>query len=457
MSETTIDPFVVQIAPVEFASLADFEAEFELIGSILRRGETFEESQASINSDMFHNTICRDIYNAMQRVREAGLILDVITVCDQLDRDGLLTSINYDVHIGRSAMSMIRERGNPKNISSYIEIVLDYWARRQIDMISQSMVTQSRSGRRAPDIISDARIQFDNLDTFSGKVSSRTSSSSAMASALYDHTLSASKGDLKGCPTGFVDLDKLITPMAGDLLLIAGRPGQGKSALLDTAALQIAQDLNKRVGIFSLEMSGKQVYARIASQICNIPVDKILSGKLDELEWSKYTNAIEVIEQLPIAINDQSGLTIPQLRTEARRMKRDLGGLDMIVLDYVQLMKAVRKYKNRNEEIGEITKGLKEIARELEIPIFAAAQMSRSVEQRAEKRPVMSDLRESGDLENDSDIVMFLYKPSEVDKQGITELIVAKHRNGPVGSIDLVFRGAYAKFENCSTKTFSPR
>ena len=137
-------------------------------------------------------------------------------------------------------------------------------------------------------------------------------------------------------------------------------------------------------------------------------------------------------------------------------MKRDMGGLDLLVVDYAQLMRATRRVKNRNEEIGEITKGLKEVGKELDVPVLAAAQMSRNVEQRTEKRPVLSDLRESGDLENDADIVMFLYKPSDVDKQGITELIVAKHRNGPLGTVELIFRGAFAKFENASLKVFSP-
>ena len=244
--------------------------------------------------------------------------------------------------------------------------------------------------------------------------------------------------------------------MAGDVIIIGGRPSQGKSALLGSIALQAAQIHKKKIGMFSLEMSKNQVSARLVSQLASVPVDRILKGNLENREWPLFTHAIEELEYLPISINDQSGLTIPQLRTEARRMKRDMGGLDLLVVDYAQLMRATRRVKNRNEEIGEITKGLKEVGKELDVPVLAAAQMSRNVEQRTEKRPVLSDLRESGDLENDADIVMFLYKPSDVDKQGITELIVAKHRNGPLGTVELIFRGAFAKFENAALKVFSP-
>ena len=451
------DPYeTMTITPVPFASFADFEVEFELIGSILKRGDVFDEVAASINVDVLHNTNCQDIFKAMQKVREHGLVLDVVTVGDQLERDGLIGSITHDVFTGRAALSKMRERGNPKNVLSYAEIVKDYWAKRQIDEISQSLVIQSRNGRRAVDILSDARVKFDDLDMTSGRVSSRTYNAQSMASALYDHAESAARGELKGCKTGFVDLDKIVTLMAGDLALVAGRPGQGKSALLLSIASKLARD-QKRIGIFSLEMTVKQVTTRLASHISDVAVDKILKGLMDVREWDSFNDAIEIIEHLPIMINDQAGLTIPQMKAETRRMMKELGSLDLLIVDYAQLMKAVSKrHKNRNEEIGEITKGLKEIAKDFDVPILAAAQMSRAVEQRAEKRPVLSDLRESGDLENDSDIVMFIYEPSEVDNQGIRELIIAKHRNGPVGVVNLVFRGALAKFESCTVKSFNP-
>ncbi len=446
---------------VALGNFGDFEVEFELIGSMMRRGSIFDDISAEINVEFFHNSSCWDIFSAMQKVREHGLILDSVTVADQLERDGTLASIKYDCFTSRAAIGAIREKGNPKSVSSYVEIVKDYWAKRQIDYLSQTLVTQARNGRRASDILADARIKFDELDIFGGQVSSRTYNSKQLASELYDHVEKASKGEIKGCKTGFVDLDKVVTMMGGDLVVFGGRPGQGKSSLLDSIAMQTIKLYGKKVALFSLEMSKTQVMARLASHICSVPSNRLLNGDLQDFEWPLFTSAIEYIEKSPIFINDQSGLSIPQMRKETRRIARELGGLDLIILDYVQLMKASRRHKNRNEEIGEITKGLKEIGKDFDVPVLAAAQMSRAVEQRSEKRPILSDLRESGDLENDSDIVIFIYRPNQyekdTEKQSATELIIAKHRNGPVGSIDLVFRGELAKFESAAVRTFKPK
>jgi replicative DNA helicase len=247
--------------------------------------------------------------------------------------------------------------------------------------------------------------------------------------------------------------------MGGDLVILGGRPGQGKSTLLDSIAMNLMTEHKKRVGFFTLEMSAKQVNARFVTHLSGIPAERILKGRLEDREWPSFTHAIVELEHLPFIINDKSGLTVPQLRVSVKRMYRELGGMDLIIVDYAQLMKASKKYRNRNEEIGEITKGLKEIAKELDVPILAAAQMSRAVDQRSDKRPILSDLRESGDLENDADIVLFIHRPDQYEKDGkqnVAEIIVAKHRNGPVGSVELIFRGALTKFENACTKNFSP-
>lgn len=430
----------------------DFIAEKELIATLLKRGELFDDISADITADMFHSTGYRAIFTAMKIVRENGLVLDQITVGDQMDRTGQLAMIQEDGFSGRLALTKIRDLGNPKAVASYADLVRDYWAKREIDKIAAQLVGQSRAGRRAQDILSDARTLFDGLDVASSQQSSRTYTPKQMASAIYDHAESAAGGLFKACPSGYPDLDNIVTMMGGDLVLVAGRPGQGKSSILHSIALQASWKKRKKVGIFSLEMSMKQVASRLACQIAEVPSDKILRGKMSPEEWDRFNDAITVIEKLPMAINDQSGLTIPQMRAEVRRMARSLNGLDLIVVDYTQLLHASRKYKNRNEEIGEITKGFKEIGREFDVPILAAAQMSRAVEQRSDKRPVLSDLRESGDLENDSDIVMFIYQSSEVETDQSRELIIAKHRNGRVGTVDLVFRKELAKFESATMR-----
>jgi len=456
---TPQDPYeaIADTSYVPFASFSDFQIEYELIGSILKKGTLFEEVSSVLNVDMFHNSTCQDIFHSMQKVREVGLVLDTTTVSDQLLRDGKLETIAYEVFTARVAIGKIRDLGIPKNAMSHVEIIIDYWTKRRLDELAQVLATQSRNGRRAVDIMADLRVKIDELDAFSGgKVASNTYDASALASVLYDHAVLASEGKLRSCKTGFPDIDKLITMMGGDIVIIAGRPGQGKSALQQSIALNAAR-AGMRVGIFSLEMSHKQVMARIASQLSGVPSDAILKGKMTPPQWELFTNSFEQIEKLPLSINDKSGITVPQLRTQIRKMIKNLGGqLDLLVIDYAQLMKAVGKHKNRNEEIGEVMKGLKEIGKEFDVPVLVAAQMNRAVEARAEKRPVLSDLREGLILENDADIVMFIFQPSEVDKQGLREIIVAKHRNGPVGNVELVFRGELTKFESCSTRVFKP-
>jgi len=448
-----------EFTPVPFGEFADFEIEYELIGSVLRQGSLYEELSGTIDCDKFHNVICSDIWKAMGRVREQGLILDSITVQDQLDRDGMLATIKYDAFLGRAAIGKLRERGNPKNVKSYVENVIDYWAKRQLDVIAQVVTTQSRNGRRAPDILSDLRVKIDALEGVGGKTSARTYSASSLASIAYDHAESAAEGKLKGIKLGFTDLDKLVTLLAGDLFLIAGRPGQGKSAFLNTVALNLSL-MGKKIALFSLEMSAKQVAIRFLAQMAQVPTNHILEGKMTELEWPPYVHAVEQFEHLPLMINDMAGITVPQANSELRRMVRDLKGCDLVIVDYAQLMKSTKKVQRRDQEIGEISRGLKQIAKDFEVPVLAAAQMSRAVEQRSNSRPILSDLRESGDLENDSDGVMFIYRPEQnekdLEKYNIAEIVVAKHRNGPVGSVELVFRGALTRFENAATKTFKP-
>jgi len=443
-----------EYTPIPFGSFADYEIEFRLIGAVLRQGTLFEELADQINADKFHNAICTDIWMAMGRVREHGLILDAITVADQLERDGLLSTLKFSTHIGRMALSLIREEGgNPKNVMSYVDNVVDYWAKRQLDVVAQSVTVQSRNGRRANDILSDLRTKIDMLDVSNGKVSNKTFNAGQLASMAYDHTDTAAKGTIKGIKLGFLDLDRFVTLMASDLFLIAGRPGQGKSGFLYTVGLNLAK-VGKKIALFTLEMSAKQATIRMLAQLSSVATDKIREGKLPDGEWPAYTQAIEEFEHLPIVMNDQAGLTIPQANTELRRMIRTLGGCDLVLIDYIQLMRSVRKVQRRDQEIGELSRGLKQLAKDFDLPVLAAAQLSRAVEARAGGRPILSDLRESGDLENDADGVMFIYRPP--DQPTMAEIIVAKQRNGSVGSAELVFRAGLTKFENASLRPYNP-
>ena len=285
---------------------------------------------------------------------------------------------------------------------------------------------------------------------------------SAVLSEYYDRIDELAKRgeEISGVPTGFIDLDKMLSGLQpSDLLIIAGRPGQGKTGFLLSIAKNAALTHKKHVAIFSLEMSNEQVVQRLIAQETGIDSQRLRTGKLQENEWPLFTQAIEVLSDTHIFLDDTPAITPLQLRTKCRRLHLE-HHLDLIIVDYLQLMGGDTRNDNRVQEVSYISRNLKVLARELNVPVLAAAQLSRAVEQRSDKKPVLSDLRESGSLEQDADIVMFIYRPDQYEKdtvkQNVAEIIIAKHRNGPVGSVELVFRSALAKFENAATRIFNP-
>jgi replicative DNA helicase len=285
---------------------------------------------------------------------------------------------------------------------------------------------------------------------------------SAVLSDYYDRIdeLAKRPEEIHGVPTGFIDLDRMLTGLQpSDLLIIAGRPGQGKTGFLLSIAKNAALTHKKHVAIFSLEMSNEQVVQRLIAQTTEISSQRLRNGKLLDNEWPLFTHAIEVLSDTHIYLDDTPAITPLQLRTKCRRLHMEYG-IDLIIIDYLQLMGGDSRNDNRVQEVSHISRSLKVLARELNVPVLTAAQLSRAVEQRTDKKPVLSDLRESGSLEQDADIVMFIYRPDEYekgsDKQNITKIVVAKHRNGPVGEIDLIFRGELTRFENATTTSFNP-
>jgi replicative DNA helicase len=262
--------------------------------------------------------------------------------------------------------------------------------------------------------------------------------------------------DTFGVPSGFLDLDRLLGGMQpSDFLIIAGRPGTGKTAFMLSAAKNAAQTYKKHVAIFSLEMANEQLVQRLIAQETGIDTHHLRTGKLTEDEWPLFAHAIEVLGDTRMFLDDTPGLTPLQLRTKCRRLHMEFR-LDLVLVDYLQLMSGGMRIENRVQEVSYISRNLKMLARELNVPVLAAAQLSRAIEQRADKEPQLSDLRESGSLEQDSDVVMFIHRPDLYDRDStrpnVAEIKVAKHRNGPTGTIEMVFRSNLAKFENAATR-----
>ena len=265
-------------------------------------------------------------------------------------------------------------------------------------------------------------------------------------------------GEMVGAPTGFYDLDKLLGGLQpSDFLIIAGRPGTGKTAFMLSAARNSALGYKKHVAIFSMEMSNEQLVQRLISQETGIDSHRLRTGQLSEDEWSLFVHAMDVLGDTMIFLDDTPGLTPLQLRTKCRRLHMEFQ-LDLVLVDYLQLMSSGSRSENRVQEVSYISRNMKILARELNVPVLAAAQLSRAIEQRADKEPQLSDLRESGSLEQDADVVMFIHRPElynkETIQQHIAQIKIAKHRNGPVGMIELVFRENLTRFENAATKHY---
>jgi len=271
-------------------------------------------------------------------------------------------------------------------------------------------------------------------------------------SNLYDQVADRAAGNLNGILTGFIDLDRLLGGLQGsDLIIVGARPAVGKTSFLTSLALQVAQKEKKHVAVFSLEMSTEQLSLRLAAQESGINSQRLRSGQLEDGEWETFTQTIESLGELPMYFDDSPALTPSQLRSKCRKL-RIHHRLDLVVVDYLQLMASDSRFENRVQEVGYISRQLKILARELDVPILAAAQLSRAVELRSDKRPVLSDLRESGNLEMDADIVLFLHRLEEPDAKGLTEVIVAKHRQGPTGVAKLLFQESTARFVNAVVK-----
>lgn len=439
------------------------ENEAALIGACLRDNAAFTAVADSVSSVDFDWHSYGIIWDAMKNVHAAGMRIDQVTVGDELARMEKLHEIllhDTTQYTGRTALSVLRENGDPRSVESYARNVLDYSAKKQLEQLFTMGVGWSRNGRTSIDIITDIQSQLDRVHTFDNKTANHTQTLAEAVSEAYDRTGAAAEGKVLSVPTGYIDLDRMFSGglSAGDLYILAARPGQGKTALAACIAYNAAQK-NNRVAVFSLEMMNHQIAMRLIAMHSGVGFDKQKSGKMEDTDWPVYTNAVEELAdggRFPIVLNDMPSISVSRIRQELRRMK----DIDLVIMDYIQLGGIDGKYDRRDLEVGEISRGLKAIAKEFEVPVLAAAQLSRAVEQRAEKKPVLSDLRESGSIENDADCVMFIYRPDQYEKdtvkQNTAEIIIAKHRNGPVGSVELIYRPYMTKFENATTRFFQP-
>lgn len=435
------------------------QAEEAVLGAVLINAESYFDVAQFLQSDDFYIIRNRWIWDTFTRLHERRQPIDTLTVISELEQQGQLAEAGGPAYI----MALINQTPSSLHAEAYGRIVEQTAVRRRMltsanDLArlaydqSQSIDTVLNEAEKSIFGISERRIRKDLQPI------------QQVLSEVYDRVdrMSQRGDEIMGVPTGLIDLDRLLGGLQkSDLLIVAGRPGMGKTGFMLSIAKNAAQKHKKHVAFFSLEMSNEQLVQRLIAQETGIDTQRIRTGKLTDDEWPKFTHAIEVLSDTHIYLDDTPAISPLQLRTKCRRLHLEYG-LDLVVVDYLQLMSADTRIENRVQEVSYISRNLKVLARELNVPVLSAAQLSRAVEQRADKKPVLSDLRESGSIEQDADIVMFIHRPDALEKDSpranIAEIIVAKHRNGPTHSgIELVFLNNLARFDNAATTSVPGR
>jgi replicative DNA helicase len=429
------------------------EAEEAVVGSVLINPEAYYDVAEFLTADDFHIHRLRWIWDSFTRLHEQRIPVDILTVTEELEKQGHLAEIGGPAFL----TTLLNNVPSSLHAEAYGRLVQQSSIRRRLLEAANKIAKTAYQ----EDLSVEAAIEQAEKAIFGATEHRLTTDLQPIKQVLSDYydavdQMSRRSEEVYGVPTGFTDLDKLLKGMQpSDLLIIAGRPAQGKSSFLMSIAKHAAQARKKHVAIFSMEMSNVQLAARLLSQETGINSQKLSGGKLEQQEWDLFNQAIEVLGETKVFLDDTPAISPTQMRAKCRRLHME-HGLDLIIVDYLQLMQGDSRNDNRVQEVSHISRSLKVLARELNVPVLAAAQLSRAVEQRSDKRPVLSDLRESGSLEQDADIVMFIYRPEfyEEDslKKNVAEIMVSKHRNGPTGVVELVFRDNLAKFENAATR-----
>jgi replicative DNA helicase len=429
------------------------DAEEAVIGSVLINPEAYYDVAEFLTGEDFHIHRLRWIWEAFTRLNEGRTPIDLLTVTEDLDKHGHLAEVGGPAYL----TGLVNNTPTSLHAEAYGRLVQQSSIRRRLlDAANKIAKTAYQEDISVEQAIDEAEKAV--FSASEHRLSTDLEPIKSVLSEYYEtvEAMSRRGDEIYGVPTGFIDLDRLLKGMQpSDLLIFAGRPASGKSSFLMSVVKNAAQLSAKKVAVFSLEMSNDQLVQRLLSQETGINGQRMRSGRLEQGEWDLFAQAIEVLGETRIYLDDTPAISPTQMRAKCRRLHMEFG-LDLIVVDYLQLMQGDSRNDNRVQEVSYISRSLKVLARELNVPVLAAAQLSRAVEQRADKRPVLSDLRESGSLEQDADIVMFIYRPElyEEDslKKNVAEIMVSKHRNGPTGVVELVFRDNLAKFENAATK-----
>ncbi|MDW1907004.1 replicative DNA helicase [Vibrio sp. 705] len=437
------------------------EAEQSVIGGLLLDNERWDTVAERVVSSDFYSRPHRLIFEGVKTTLEAGKPLDLITLSEYLERHELLEDVGGFAYLA----DLAKNTPSAANINAYADIVAERAIVRGLIGVANEIADAGYDpqGRSSEDLIDMAESKVFAI------AESRTSENEGPQNVdnILEKTLEriellykTPQDGVTGVDTGFTDLNKKTAGLQGsDLVIVAARPSMGKTTFAMNLCENAAMQQEKPVLIFSLEMPAEQLMMRMLASLSRVDQTKIRTGQLDDEDWARISSTMGILMQKKnMYIDDSSGLTPTEVRSRARRIAREHGGLSMIMVDYLQLMRVPSLTDNRTLEIAEISRSLKALAKELNVPVVALSQLNRSLEQRADKRPVNSDLRESGSIEQDADLIMFIYRDEvyhpDSPYKGTAEIIIGKQRNGPIGSVRLTFQGQHSRFDNYAGPAF---
>ena len=429
------------------------EAEQSILGGLLLDNEGWDRIADVVVEQDFYAHDHRYIFRAISRLLEANKAADVITVAEFLEKHGLLADMGGLPYLG----NLVQNTPSAANIRRYAEIVRERALVRRVDAAAMDVREKvyARGGMSAAELVDYAQAKMQSVSELASKGGSGPQMLADVMGRVSEKIDELSCRDdpneVTGLPTGFHQLDKMTSGLQpGDLVILAARPSMGKTALALNIAEHVGVNLKKPVAVFSLEMINEQLGLRLMSAMSGIHAQRVRVGRIYDGEWQRINEALKRVQDAPIWLDEDASITPTELRTRARRIHRECGGLSLVVIDYLQLMNIDGSGDNRAIELGKVTRGLKHLAKELHCPVIVLSQLNRGLEARPNKRPIMSDLRDSGSIEQDADIVLFVYRDEVYNEdspdKGLAELIIGKQRNGPTGRVVVNFEGTLTRF-----------
>ncbi|MFC3606843.1 replicative DNA helicase [Stutzerimonas tarimensis] len=435
------------------------EAEQAVLGGLMLDNEAWERVSDQVSDGDFYRHDHRLIFRAIVRLVERNQPFDVVTLSEQLDKEGVLSQLGGLGYLGELA----KNTPSVANIKAYAQIIRERATLRQLISISNEIADTAYfpEGKTAEEVLDEAERQIFQIAEARPKTGGPVGINEILVKTIdrIDTLFNTNEG-ITGVSTGFTDLDEKTSGLqAADLVIVAGRPSMGKTTFAMNLVENAVLRSDKAVLVFSLEMPSDSIVMRMLSSLGRIDQTKVRSGKLDDDDWPRLTSAVNLLNERKLFIDDTAGISPTEMRARARRLAREHGEIAMIMVDYLQLMRIPGSSgDNRTNEISEISRSLKALAKEFNCPVVALSQLNRSLEQRPNKRPVNSDLRESGAIEQDADIIMFVYRDEvyhpETEHKGVAEIIIGKQRNGPIGTVRLAFLGKYTRFENLAPGSY---